>query len=115
MNKKPKVGIIMGSDSDLAVMAEAGKVFEEFGVKYNARHIRRILEEMGFSVQRPKRILAKADPMKQNRWRRYTYPNLKKKRAEKDRGLSLKTRPVSVRTQPFTERGHDGDKRRKFQ
>lgn len=34
MNKNPKVGIIMGSDSDLEVMAEAGKVFEEFGVKY---------------------------------------------------------------------------------
>ena len=28
------VGIIMGSDSDLPVMAEAAKVLEEFGVKY---------------------------------------------------------------------------------
>lgn len=31
---KPKVGVLMGSDSDLAVMAEAGKVLEEFGVPY---------------------------------------------------------------------------------
>src|SRR3989344_8039805 len=34
MKKNPKVGIIMGSDSDLAVMAEAGTVLEEFGVFY---------------------------------------------------------------------------------
>lgn len=31
---KPLVGIIMGSDSDLAVMQEAAKVLEEFGVGY---------------------------------------------------------------------------------
>lgn len=30
----PKVGIIMGSDSDLRVMSEAAKVCEEFGVPY---------------------------------------------------------------------------------
>lgn len=30
----PKVGIIMGSDSDLNVMKEAAKVLEEFGVPY---------------------------------------------------------------------------------
>ncbi len=32
--KNVKVGILMGSDSDLEVMAEAGKVMEEFGVAY---------------------------------------------------------------------------------
>ena len=31
----PKVGIIMGSDSDLEVFAEAAKVLEEFGVAYD--------------------------------------------------------------------------------
>ncbi|AMM53683.1 5-(carboxyamino)imidazole ribonucleotide mutase [Pyrococcus kukulkanii] len=30
----PKVGIIMGSDSDLPVMKEAAKILEEFGVEY---------------------------------------------------------------------------------
>lgn len=35
MSKKPiKIGIIMGSDSDLPVMGEVAKVMEEFGVKY---------------------------------------------------------------------------------
>ncbi|GAB6137183.1 5-(carboxyamino)imidazole ribonucleotide mutase [Halanaerobaculum tunisiense] len=31
---KPKVGIIMGSDSDLPVMQEAAKVLEEFDIPY---------------------------------------------------------------------------------
>ncbi|MHB8481830.1 MAG: IS630 family transposase [Nitrospiria bacterium] len=61
-----------------------GHVIEqEFGVVYDPRHVRRILEELDFSVQRPKRSLAKADPEQQNRWRRYTYPNIKKKLVRK--------------------------------
>ena len=30
----PDVGIIMGSDSDLAIMKEAGDILQEFGIKY---------------------------------------------------------------------------------
>lgn len=54
-------------------------IAEEFGPQYTARHVRRLLRGLGFSVQRPQRILARADRAAQNRWRRYTYPNLKKK------------------------------------
>ena len=32
--KEKKVGIIMGSDSDLPVMKEAAKVLDDFGIKY---------------------------------------------------------------------------------
>ena len=53
---------------------------EEFAVRYHAGHVRKILHTMGFSVQRPRRKLAKADPVAQDRWRRYTYPRLKKNR-----------------------------------
>src|SRR3989344_1214909 len=35
MSKNPKVGIIMGSDSDLPVFAEAAQILEEFGVAYD--------------------------------------------------------------------------------
>lgn len=52
---------------------------EEFGIQYHPGHVRKILPDIGFSVQRPKRVLAKADTAAQDRWRRYTYPNLKKK------------------------------------
>lgn len=30
----PEIGIIMGSDSDLAIMKEAGDILEEFGIEY---------------------------------------------------------------------------------
>ncbi len=54
-------------------------IAEEFAVSYHPGHVRKLLDAMGFSVQRPKRILARADPVAQDRWRRRTYPNLKKK------------------------------------
>lgn len=53
---------------------------EEFSISYHPGHVRKILYAMDFSVQRPKKHLAKADPLQQNKWRRYTYPNIKKKR-----------------------------------
>jgi len=34
MSTKPLVSIVMGSDSDLEIMREAGKALEEFGVAY---------------------------------------------------------------------------------
>lgn len=57
-----------------------GRVIQnEFGLEYDARHVRRILSALDFSLQRPKRLLAKADPEQQNKWIRYTYPQIKKK------------------------------------
>lgn len=58
-------------------------IADEFGVAYDPRHVRRILDELDFSLQRPKRHLAKADPVLQNRWRRYIYPRIKKKPTRK--------------------------------
>ncbi len=58
---------------------------EEFGVTYHPGHVRRLLHQLGFSVQRPRRKLARADPERQDRWHRYTYPNLKKKPKPKER------------------------------
>lgn len=53
---------------------------EEFNVHYHPGHVRKVLKALGFSVQRPRRQLAKADPTEQDRWQRYTYPKLKKNR-----------------------------------
>jgi len=56
---------------------------EEFEIKYHPGHVRKILHKLGFSVQRPKRIFGDDDDEKlrklRNKWRRYTYPNIKKK------------------------------------
>lgn len=78
---------------------------DEFGLTYHPGHVRKILDRLGFSVQRPKRKLAKADPDLLTRWRRYKYPLIKKKRAARKPVSSLKTKPVSGRTQRSTKRG----------
>jgi transposase len=58
----------------------AGVIEEEYGVAYHPGHVRKLLQELGFSVQRPRKQLAKGDPAEQDRWQRYTYPRLKKNR-----------------------------------
>jgi len=57
----------------------ADVISNEFLINYHPGHVRKILHLLNYSVQRPKRVLANADPVKQNKWRRYTYPNIKKK------------------------------------
>src|SRR6202795_3897785 len=52
---------------------------EEFEVQYHPGHVRKLLHGWGFSVQRPRRVLARADAAAQDRWHRRTYPALKKK------------------------------------
>jgi transposase len=52
---------------------------EEFGVAYHPGHVRKLLHNLGFSVQRPRRVLARGDAEEQDRWHRRVYPNLKKK------------------------------------
>ena len=51
---------------------------EEFGIQYHPGHVRKLLHAWGFSVQRPRRILARADVAAQDRWRRRIDSNLKK-------------------------------------
>jgi transposase len=54
-------------------------IHDEFNVDYHPGHVRRLLNQLGFSMQRPTTKLVQADPQRQNRWIRYTRPNLKKK------------------------------------
>ena len=72
---------------------------DEFSITYHPAHVSRILHELGFSVQRPKKKLAKADEVLQSRWVRYKYPSLKKKPGAKGRPFSSRTKPVSDKTQ----------------
>jgi len=83
-----------------------GRIIEtEFGVVYHPGYVCRLLHRWGFSVQRSRRMLAKADPDQQNRWRRYLYPNIKKKPARKGPTSISKTRPASGRTRPSIKPG----------
>lgn len=72
--------VAYGLDSGVWTSPMIARVIaEEFGVAYHPGHVRKVLDAMGFSVQRPRRVLARADAAEQDRWHRYTYPNLKKK------------------------------------
>lgn len=50
-----------------------------FGVAYHNHHIPRLLHKLGFSVQRPRKRLAKADAEAQEYWLRTKLPRIKKK------------------------------------
>jgi transposase len=51
---------------------------EEFGVDYHPGHVRKVLHQIGCSVQRPTTRLVQADPKAQKKWIRYSYPKLRK-------------------------------------
>jgi|SRR5208283_2014224 len=71
--------IAYGFTSGVWTSPMIGRVIEEeFRVHYHPGHVRKVLKALGFSVQRPRRQLAKGDPVEQDRWQRYTYPRLKK-------------------------------------
>lgn len=52
---------------------------KRFGVRYHNHHIPRLLHRLGFSVQRPRKKLAKADAEAQEYWLRTRLPAIKKK------------------------------------
>ena len=53
---------------------------DRFGVSYHNHHVPRLLHRLGFSVQRPRKRLARADKDKQGVWLRERLPAIKKKR-----------------------------------
>jgi transposase len=54
-------------------------IHDEFNVEFHPGHIRKILSAMNYSMQKPKRVLARANEAEKNQWRRYLYPQIKKK------------------------------------
>src|SRR3954453_1341396 len=42
----------------------------------HAGHVRKLLQQLGYSVQRPTTRLVQADVKQYRKWVRYTYPNL---------------------------------------
>jgi transposase len=60
-------------------------IADEFCLHYHPGHVRKLLKQLGYSVQRPTTRLVQANPERKNRWVRYTYPRLKKKPGAKGR------------------------------
>ena len=85
--------------SELTVLVEAGPlaagypsgvwtgpmigdlIEQRFGVTYHKHNVPRLLHELDFSVQRPRKRLARADAAEQATWMRKTFPAIKKKRS----------------------------------
>ena len=59
-------------------------ITKEFKIDYNPRHTRRLLQKMGFSFKRPKKVLSISDPKAQKSWKSYKYPRIKKKVQDKN-------------------------------
>lgn len=55
-------------------------IFKKFNIRYHNHHVPRLLHQLGFSVQRPRKRLAKADLEAQQQWLRVRFPAIKKKR-----------------------------------
>jgi transposase len=51
---------------------------KQFGVRYHNHHVPRLLHQLGFSVQRPRKRLARADKKAQEIWLKYRLPAIKK-------------------------------------
>ena len=58
----------------------SGLILEKFGVTFHVQSVPRLLHEIGFSVQRPRKRLARADPAVQAIWKQERFPEIKKKR-----------------------------------
>src|SRR6202050_417589 len=53
---------------------------QRFGVRYHTHYVPELLHQLGFSVQRPRKRLARADVEAQEYWLRERFPAIKKKR-----------------------------------
>jgi transposase len=54
-------------------------ILDRYGVRYHHQHVPRLLHQLGFSVQRPRKKLARADAEAQAVWLRERLPAIKKK------------------------------------
>jgi transposase len=78
---------------------------QRFGVRYHNHHVPRLLHQLRFSVQRPRKRLARADLARQATWLRKTLPAIKKKRGNAEESLPTATKPASGSTVRSTKPG----------
>jgi transposase len=77
----------------------------EFGVTYHPQHVPRLLHDLGFSVQRPRKRLARADLDAQAVWLNERLPAVKKRLRGSVAWSSSRTKRASGSTAPSTRPG----------
>jgi transposase len=74
-----------GFGTDLWTLKRVRQTIEKrFGVRYSAVHVWRLLGRLGFSSQKPEKRAAERDETGIGRWKRRTWPVLKKRPSAKD-------------------------------
>jgi transposase len=81
-------------------------IHRQFKVRYHNHHVPWLLHRLGFSVQRPRKRLARADAEKQEVWLRKTFPEIKKKPPAVAARSSSRTKRASGSTALSTGPGH---------
>ncbi len=75
-----------GYQTDIWTLRRLAAALEkEWGVRYTKSGTWVLLKRSGYSWQRPSRQAREKDMVKVARWKRYTYPRLKKKRDDDER------------------------------
>lgn len=85
----------------------ADYVRNRWEVDYHPGHVRKLLHELGFSMQLPREKLARADHAAQERWMRTKLPSIKKKPALDERSSPSKTKSASNKKEPRERVGRD--------
>lgn len=83
-----------GYPTELWTLQRLGKLItERFGIEYSAGHLWHLLRRMGFSCQKPEKRASQRDAAEIARWKRHTWPALKKKPGTKAASSSSSTNP----------------------
>lgn len=76
-----------------------------FGIHYSVPQVRKILHQLGFSVQYPKHVLSEASQKDQDRWLRRVLPEIKKRLLAKAALFSSRTSASSSSRARSARRG----------
>jgi transposase len=89
--------IASGFKTDLWTCARVAKVVrKKFRVSYHPDHLGRILHDLGYSPQKPRRVAREQDAEAVERWRKHDWPRIKKKPAGAVPALYLSTNRASA-------------------
>ena len=67
---------------------------KRFKVSYHPDHVRRILHDLGFTPQKPRRVAREQDAAAVERWRKQDWPRIKKKQGDVAPALFLSMKRV---------------------
>ncbi len=73
--------LVAGYKTDLWTLKRIAKLIKRhFGVKYHPAHVWKVLQQLGWSCQKPERRATQRDEAAIAHWKRYKWPQIKKKR-----------------------------------